>query len=102
MLFRIVDKNWHEIFKNSSGIARKRALIISPFLGRKALKDLLGDNPGQVKVITRFNLNELLLRVSDIKALEYLLEVGAQVKGVPIEQAQVFIELRNVVLNQKM
>jgi len=91
MTFRIVDKNWHEIFEDLSGIAQKRALIISPFLGGKALKDLLGDRPEEVKVITRFNLNDLLLRVSDVKALEYLLKIGAQVKGVRNLHSKVYI-----------
>jgi len=91
MTFRIVDKNWHEIFEDLSGIAQKRALIISPFLGEKALKDLLGDKPEEVKVITRFNLNELLIRVSDFKALEYLSKIGAQVKGVRNLHSKVYI-----------
>jgi len=91
MTFRIVDKNWHEIFEDLSGLAQKRALIISPFLGEKALKDLLGDKPEEVKVITRFNLNELLLRVSDVKALEYLLQIGAEVKGVRNLHSKVYI-----------
>lgn len=51
----------------------------------------MGDRPEEVKVITRFNLNELLLRVSDVKALEYLLEVGAQVKGVRNLHSKVYI-----------
>lgn len=38
MTFRIVDKNWHDIFENLSGIAQERALIISPFLGEKLLR----------------------------------------------------------------
>ena len=91
MTFRIVDKNWHEIFEELSSIAQERALIISPFLGEKALKNLLGNRPKEVKVITRFNLNELLLRVSEIRALEYLLNIGAEVKGVRNLHSKVYI-----------
>jgi hypothetical protein len=91
MTFKIIDKNWHELFNDSSVIAQKCALIISPFLGEKVLKDLLGNRPEEVKVITRFNLNELLLRVSDVKALEYLLKIGAQIKGVRNLHSKVYI-----------
>ena len=82
MAFRIIDKNWHGVFEDLSGIAQEHALIISPFLGGKTIIDLLGDSPKEVKVITRFNLNDLLLRVSEVKALEYLLKIGAEVKGI--------------------
>ena len=54
-------------------MAKRKALLISPFLRKETMERLLGDNPREVKVITRFNLDEFLRGVSDLAALEYLL-----------------------------
>jgi hypothetical protein len=91
MTIKIIDKNWDQTFSNLAKLAKKRAIIISPFLGDKTLRNILGLQPQEVKVITRFNLNELLINVSEIKALEYLLEIGAQVKGVKHLHSKVYI-----------
>ncbi len=91
MAFRIIDRQWHETFERLAEKARQRALLISPFLRKTTLEHLLGDNPREVKVITRFNLDELMRGVSDFKALEYLLDIGAQVKGIRHLHSKVYV-----------
>jgi hypothetical protein len=91
MAYRMIDKQWHLVFEKLTSLARKQALLISPFIQKDTLHDLLGDKPKIVRVITRFNCNDFQSGVSDIKALEYLLQVGAQVRGIQNLHAKVFI-----------
>jgi len=91
MTFRIIDRQWKEVFQRNAEAARQQSLIISPFLRRTVLENLLGDEPREVRVLTRFNLDELLSGVSDFKALEYLLEIGAKVKGIKHLHSKVYI-----------
>lgn len=81
MTFRIIDKQRHQVFERAAGAARERALVVPPFLRRTTLVILLGESPREVTVITRFYLDEFLRGVSDLKALDYLLTIGAKVKG---------------------
>jgi hypothetical protein len=91
MAFRLHDKQWHKVFERMARAARQRALIVTPFLQRTTLEDLLGNRPKEVRVITRFNLSEFMRGVSDIKALEYLLDVGAEVKGIRHLHSKVYV-----------
>jgi len=91
MAFRIHNKQWHKVFERMASAAQQRAFIVTPFLQRITLENLLGNCPKEVKLITRFNLDELLRGVSDIKALEYLLNIGAQVKGIRHLHSKVYI-----------
>ena len=91
MPFTIVHQQWRQTFDGMTDKARAKALIISPFLGRAAIRRILGDHPGEVKAITRFNLDELSRRVSDIEALDYLLSVGAEVRGIKHLHSKVYI-----------
>jgi phosphatidylserine/phosphatidylglycerophosphate/cardiolipin synthase-like enzyme len=91
MAFRIIDERWHETFDSMTKQARKKALIITPFLQQATVKSLLGNNPGEIKAITRFNLDDFLHRVSDIDALDYLLKVGAEIKGIKHLHSKVYI-----------
>lgn len=91
MGFSVIDRQWHEVFDRERGNARQRALIITPFLQQATLKNLLGQQPREVKVITRFNLDELMRGVNDLKALEYLLNIRAEVKGIKHLHSKVYI-----------
>ena len=57
-------------------------MIICPFIKDKVVKDLLRHHPRKVRVITRFNLSDFALGVSDVAALRTLLQSGARVRGV--------------------
>jgi len=91
MAFRMIDRQWHREFEKTTTLARQQALIITPFLQRSTLENLLGNKPKEVKVITRFNLDDFQRGVSDINALEYLLHIGAQVKGIRNLHSKVYI-----------
>jgi len=87
----MIDEQWNNVFEKAHLLARQNALLISPFLRRSTLRDLLGDKPKYVRVITRFNLDDFQRDASDINALEYLLNIGAQVKGVKNLHSKVYI-----------
>ncbi|MFC1870152.1 phospholipase D family protein [Chloroflexota bacterium] len=91
MNFTIIDKQWYSVFQRNTELARQNSLLISPFLRKETLEKLLGDNPKDVRVLTRFNLDEMSRGVNDVKALEYLLEVGAQVKGIRHLHSKVYV-----------
>ena len=91
MAFNIIDKEWYKTFAGLKSLACDPVKMIAPFLQRETVKELLGDNPKEVKVITRFNLDDFLRKASDIDALEYLLSVGARVKGIKHLHSKVYI-----------
>ena len=91
MAFNIIDKEWYKVFDGLKSSACEQVKIVTPFLSRETVKDLLGDNPKEIRVITRFNLDDFLRKASDIDALEYLLSVGAQVKGIKHLHSKVYI-----------
>lgn len=87
----IIDSNWHNVFENCKEEARKQSLIVSPFLSKSVLESLLGRESSNVRVITRFNLDEMLRGVNDIAALEYLIDIGAKIKGIKNLHSKVYI-----------
>jgi len=91
MAFNIIDKEWHKVFDGLKSLACEPVRIMTPFLQRETVRELLGDNPKEIKVITRFNLDDFFRKASDIDSLEYLLSVGAQVKGIKHLHSKVYI-----------
>lgn len=98
MGFTIVDNNWDHKFHEYSNLAQEESMIISPFLGVTTIMNLLGDNPRQAKVITRFNLDDMVQGASDIKAFEYFLQKDVLVKGIKRLHSKVYIFGANKVI----
>ena len=98
MVFTIVDKNWNQEFHEHSDLARKQSMIISPFLSATTIMNLLGDNPRQARLITRFNVDDMHQGVSDIRAFEYFLQKGILVKGIKHLHSKVYIFGTNKVI----
>ena len=81
MTFRLVDAGWSAEFESALSIDHSELRIVCPFIKARALDRLLAFRPQNVRVITRYNLNDFARRVSDIAALRTLLDRGASVRG---------------------
>ena len=65
--------------------------IVCPFIKEGALEHLLSHRPGNVQVITRFNLDDFAEGVSDIEALRLLLDAGAGIRGIRNLHAKLYL-----------
>lgn len=86
-----VDKGWNAIFQEAAQQAREEILVISPFIQLSAAKALFGQGRTKFKIITRFNLGQFYEGVSDLEALEFLINRGAKIKGILNLHAKVYI-----------
>ncbi len=91
MTFRLVERKWEEEFNLALSDDASELRIICPFIKEKPIQMLLGHQPKDVKVITRFNLADCADGVSDVAALRRLLEAGAKVRGVRNLHAKLYI-----------
>jgi len=94
-MIQIIDKDWmihlkREIVKVDS------VHFISPFIGRGMVKHLIDcEKLVDVKVITRFNLNDFRAGVSSIDALKELLLSGAEVRGLKGLHSKLYVFGKN-------
>ena len=82
MTVRLVDTGWGTELTDALRADSSELRIICPFIKVGALDRLLSHWPGNVQVITRFNLADFAEGVSDVAALRMLLDAGARVRGV--------------------
>ncbi len=79
---KVIKSDWIKVFlydlKSCNSVS-----IISPFIGAHLANKLI-DNRGskQVRIITRFNLNDFRSGVSSLNALERFLDASIEVKGI--------------------
>ena len=79
--------------------------IMCPFIRRTVIERLIGKvNPRRIQVLTRYNLEDFHCGVSDMSALQYLLEYGAQVRGVQGLHSKLYLfgEARAVVASANL
>jgi phospholipase D-like protein len=79
---RLVDHDWVRELDAALRADASELRIICPFIKAPVIRRLLASAPARVRVITRFDLNDFAQGVSDIAALEGLLQAGAQIRGV--------------------
>ena len=65
--------------------------IISPFIKLGTVEKLIRHRPPSIQVMTRFNLNDFAVGVSDISALARLLKAGAKVRGLRNLHSKVYM-----------
>lgn len=82
MTTRLVHNDWGKELTDAASADRGRLRIICPFIKLGALDDLLRAKPREIEVITRFNLRDFAAGVSDLSALERLLDRKARVRGI--------------------
>lgn len=91
MTFKIVHGGWKQEFEEALQTDGSALRIICPFIKTNALENLLPPRETPIQVITRFNLSDFADRVSDVRALRKLLEVGARVRGVRNLHAKLYM-----------
>ena len=92
MSFRLVESGWDEVLDYALRSDNSSLRIICPFIKRRAAERLLRrGSPKQFQVITRFSLQDFAEGVSDISALRFLLENGAQIRGVRNLHAKLYL-----------
>lgn len=89
---RLVDRSWGAELASCFNAAPARLRIICPFIKGVPFWALVGDAiPADTRVITRFDLQGFAGGVSDIWALQSVLEVGGEVRGIRGLHSKVFV-----------
>ena len=91
MTIRFVEKGWNREFTEALSADASELRIICPFIKAGVIDGLLSWRPGIVQVITRFNLADFAEGVSDIAALQKLLDADARVRGVRNLHAKLYL-----------
>ena len=88
---RLVDAGWDEELSAAVRADPSEVRIVCPFIKKGALEHLLSHRPGNVQVITRFNLADFAEGVSDTAALRMLLDAGAGIRGIRNLHAKLYV-----------
>jgi hypothetical protein len=87
----IIQKNWLTEFLIELDSTQK-VYIISPFISRNIVKQLFENFKGnEIKIITRFNLNDFYSGASCLSAIKDLVSRKAKVKGVRNLHSKVYM-----------
>ena len=91
MSFRIVSRGWSKLISDAISQDTKTLQIVCPYITDGAIEPLLTLTLGSIKVVTRFNLNDLASGASDINALRRLLDASGEVRGVRNLHAKLYL-----------
>jgi hypothetical protein len=90
--FTLVDSSWKKVFERELATDHNSVRIVCPFIKRGTIEKMLAARrPKKIQVITRFNLNEFFLGVNDVSALAFLLDLGADIKGIRHLHAKMYL-----------
>ena len=91
MTFRLADKGWDSEFIDGLRREPDEVRIVCPFIKARALAQILTPRPASLHVITRFNLADFAVGVSDIEALRLLLDAAGAVRSIRGLHAKLYI-----------
>ena len=91
MKSRPVDTGWVSELIIGLRLDPRELRIICPFIKARALDQILVLPPASIRVITRFNLADFAEGVSDIAALQKLLDARATVRGIRNLHAKLYL-----------
>jgi phosphatidylserine/phosphatidylglycerophosphate/cardiolipin synthase-like enzyme len=92
VIVRLVDSGWETELRRGLAVADGRLLIACPFIKQSVIARLLNvTRLDEILVVTRFNLSDFARGVSDIAALQTLMEAGAEIRGMRGLHAKVFV-----------
>lgn len=89
-MIEVIQKNWLDYFLAELN-ETKSAYLISPFVTRNIVDHLLKNGSANIKLITRFNLNDFRSKVSSLSALKTLVERGAEIKGIKNLHSKIYL-----------
>ena len=91
MTVRLVGEGWDKEFTEALSADASELRIIWPFMKTGVIESLLSCQPGNIQVITRFNMADFAEGVSDVRALRKLLDANARVRGVRNLHAKLYL-----------
>lgn len=84
-------ENWLDVFLQEVE-ASKCLRIISPFVKEQVIRQIFVRNPNiELELITRFNLSDFALGISDIQALQFAIYNGAKVYGLSMLHSKLYL-----------
>ncbi|MBS0657722.1 MAG: phospholipase D family protein [Verrucomicrobia bacterium] len=92
MTIKFLDRGWATAIQEAAQAGHAELRIVCPFIMEQAAKRLLkaGAKPA-IRVITRFNLDDFCSGVSSTSALRWLMEQGAEIRGVKSLHSKVYL-----------
>ena len=95
----LIDSNWNLEFHKLASKTNRTISFITPFIKETTTQALISDRKIHIRLITRFNEKDFYNGVSDISALKYLLELGAEIRGVQDLHSKLYIfDRKNVII----
>lgn len=91
MTIRLVDGGWGHEMDSAIALAADTIQLVSPFIKSRTTRRFLSARPKNLRVITRFNLDDMAAGASDIAALHSLLKAGAQIRGIKNLHSKLYI-----------
>ena len=80
--FRLAERDWADEIERGLSEPSQGLYIVSPFIKVASARRLLKRrNAASLRIVTRYNLNDFDCGASDTEALEVLLGVGAEIRG---------------------
>ncbi|MGP1283567.1 MAG: phospholipase D-like domain-containing protein [Parasphingopyxis sp.] len=89
--FKLLDGDWDKELAIAVTRSPDRIRIICPFIKLRTARRIKAQSSNVLEVITRFDLNGFYKGVSDISALMYFLDSGAEVRGIKNLHSKLFI-----------
>ena len=91
MAVQFIESHWLGHMKEATRATRNQVRLMSPFVQRQAMRDVLGSSKAKIRLITRYNVADFRSKVSDIGVLDDLMALGADIRGVSGLHAKVYI-----------
>lgn len=92
MTLRLLDSDWGCLLEKCLRANSSDVCLMTPFIKRRPGERLLEARfPRRLRVITRFALGGFASGVSDISTLQWLLDNGAEVRGVKNLHAKLYV-----------
>jgi len=92
-MIEIISNPWNDKFINYISDAKKEIKICSPFVKFNVLKEIYDNKDDSVKfeLITRFKISNFYNQVSDIDAIDYMLDKKGIIRAFQMLHAKIFI-----------
>ena len=87
---KVIHSGWKKEILDLVRASSRQIDIINPFLQLKTTDDLFSSFSGPIRVLTRFNVADFYTGVSDLEALDLLLQRGVRVRGIRNLHAKVY------------
>ncbi len=98
MSITLIDSNWNVEFHKLASQTRNSINFITPFIKKATTEALVSNGRIHIQLITRYSELDFYNGVSDLSALEYLLDLGAEIRGVHDLHSKLYVFDRKKVI----